>query len=238
MINIALIGEHNPSVTAHRAIPRALEISSDALSCEIEHQWIDTPALDRDADITLAEYDGVWCVPASPYRSMEGALRGIRYARQSGTPFLGTCGGYQHAALEFSRNVLGYAKAGNSEVDPDTEIPLISEMVCALREESGRIYLNDGSALRKIYAASAIEEEYNCGYGVNAEYLSIFQGSDMIFSGYDGDNEPRALELTNHPFFIGTAFQPERSSLEQATHPLILAFLMAAGVRAAEQSRK
>ena len=202
MINIALIGEHNPSVTAHRAIPRALEIFSDALSCEIEHQWIGTSALDRDADITLAEYDGIWCVPASPYRSMEGALRGIRYARQSGASFLGTCGGYQHAALEFSRNVLGYAKAGNTEVDPDTEMPLITGMVCALREESGRIFLNDGSAIRKIYAARTIEEKYNCGYGVNPEYLSIFQGSDMIFSGYDSDDEPRALELTNHHFLL------------------------------------
>jgi CTP synthase (UTP-ammonia lyase) len=45
----------------------------------------------------VACFSGLWCVPGSPYRSMEGALLAIRHARESGVPFLGTCGGFQHA---------------------------------------------------------------------------------------------------------------------------------------------
>ena len=58
----------------------------------------------------------------------------------------------------------------------------------------------------------------------NRAYLSIFDGTDLTFTGFDGDGDPRAFELTGHPFFIGTVFQPERAALQGRAHPLITAF--------------
>ncbi len=64
----------------------------------IERCWL-TGALGnaiRDAvrgwarETRLAAYDGLWIAPASPYRSMEGALGAIRYARERGVPLVGT----------------------------------------------------------------------------------------------------------------------------------------------------
>ncbi len=67
----------------------------------------------------LAEYDAIWVVPGSPYRHPEGAFTAIRCARESSIPFLGTCGGFQHAVIEYARNVLGWQDAGHAETDSE-----------------------------------------------------------------------------------------------------------------------
>ena len=70
-VRIALIGDHNPEVTAHIAIPKALELSADALSCGVEATWMATDALEPDVTLQLSTFDALWCVPASPYVSID-----------------------------------------------------------------------------------------------------------------------------------------------------------------------
>src|SRR5436305_1838330 len=110
MVRIGLIGEYDPQVVAHRAIPLALGMASELIERPVEFDWLRTDVL-TDGSVDVEKYDGLWCVPASPYASMEGALSTIRYARESDTPFLGTCGGFQHALIEYARNVLGIEEA-------------------------------------------------------------------------------------------------------------------------------
>ena len=62
----------------------------------------------------------------------------------------------------------------------------------------------------------------------NRDYLDRFEGSDMVFSGFDAEGDPRALEIPSRRFFIGTAFQPERRGLQHRVHPLVRAFVEAA----------
>ena len=213
---IALIGDYNESVTAHRAIPLAIEL----VGCiEVVFEWIH---IDLDQ---LFSFSGFWCVPASPYANMENVLAVIKFARVNNVPFLGTCGGYQHAALEFARNELGYAEADNAEVYPETKMPLISALSCKLYNVKSTVQLIPDSLLQHIYSENEINEEYFCGYGINVDYLSIYEGSDLMFSGFDIDGDPRALEIRKNTFFIGTAFQPERSALACHTHPLVSAFV-------------
>ena len=224
LIKIALLGDYSDEVIAHRAIEPALHLAAQQLSVECQPEWIHTSEIDLKQ---LGEYHGFWCVPASPYADPVKMINAIQYARQRHIPLLGTCGGYQHAALEFAQNVLGHTQAGNSEDNPDTSMPLINAMFCSLREKPGQIKIKPASRLRAFYKTDVIEEQYNCGFGVNKEYLQLFDGSDMAFTGFDMEGDPRALELDNHPFFIGTAYQPERSALNKETHPLITAFLKA-----------
>lgn len=224
VLKIGLIGDRNDEVAAHRAIPKALEINGDALGIKVEANWIGTDKVTPEA---LQKCDGLWCIPASPYVDMEGALTAIRYARENGVPFFGSCGGYQHMALEFARNVLGYSQADNTEVNPETEMPLISALVCALVETSAPISLQAQSRAGQYYQAAEVIEEYRCSYGVNPKYMSLFAESAMRFVGHDAEGEPRVLEIAEHPFFIGTAFQPERSALKNKQHALILSFLAA-----------
>ena len=218
-------GSCRDQVDAHQAIPRALELASDALELEVEYEWIRTRQVNIDK---IAAADAIWCVPFSPYENPEAVIDAIRSARENDIPFLGTCAGYQHAALEFARNVLGYEEAASSEDEPDASMPLISAMICRLSAESGSINLQDGTRIAGIYSQIRISEEYNCGFGVNREYLPIFEGSDLRFSGFDDGGDPRVLEIPEHKFFIGTAFQPERSAFADRSHPVVMALLEAA----------
>jgi len=222
---IGLIGDYDASVTAHLAIPLAIELAARELPGKIGYQWIGS---EQVSSFDLEKLAAVWCVPASPYASMENVLEAIRFAREQDVPFLGTCGGYQHAALEFARNGLGYINAENGEVDRDAAMPLISALACRLLDVSERVRIQPDSIAAGIYNRIEISEEYHCGYGVNRAYLQLFDGSAMKFTGFDAEGDPRILEIPSNRFFIGTAFQPERSALRNQPHPLVGAFLKAA----------
>jgi CTP synthase (UTP-ammonia lyase) len=224
-MKIGLIGDYSQTVTAHRAIPISIDLALEKLSQKAQIEWISSTEIPL---YDLEKFAGIWCVPASPYRNMENVLRAITFARKKDIPFLGTCGGYQHAALEFARNALGYSNAENGEVNPEATMPLISALACRLVEVSDRIHLSPNSKIARIYNESTISEEYRCGYGVNREYLRLYEGSEMKFAGFDADGDPRTLEIPSNKFFIGTAFQPERAGLRNQTHPIVLAFLQAA----------
>ena len=224
-MKVALIGDQNDEVIAHRAIPLALELNASQLAIDCTFEWIASDAVQKS---DLTRFDAIWCVPASPYINRDGALKAIQTARENDIPFLGTCGGYQHAVLEFARNVLGFCKAENTEEFPEAEMPLISGLQCKLVEKTAGINLLKGSKVQAIYQARSVNEEYHCSFGVNPDYLSIFTDSSMRFTGFDNDGEPRALEIADHPFFIGTAFQPERAALLGQTHPLVTEFLRTA----------
>lgn len=226
-MTIGLIGDYSEIVTAHKAIPIAIGLASRELGGSFEFEWIDSDKIVMDE---IKQLTGIWCVPASPYKNMENVLLAINFARENDMPFLGTCGGYQHAALEFARNALGYSHAENGEVNPDAGMPLISGLACKLVEESDRILLSPDSKIAGIYGKNSIREDYHCGFGVNREYLSIYEGSEMRFTGFDADGDPRALEIPSHRFFVGTAFQPERAGLRKLSHPLVEAFLKAAAI--------
>jgi CTP synthase (UTP-ammonia lyase) len=231
-LRIALIGDYSPAVTAHVAIPKALALAPQQSGRPIEAVWMATERLDRNAGTQLEPFDGIWCVPASPYASMDGALAAIRFARESKRPFLGTCGGFQHAVLEYARNVLGQIHAAHGEVDPDAEMPVIAPLSCAMVERDGEVAFLPGTRIREIYGAETATETYHCSYGFNPCYAPLFASSEMVVSAVNSRNEPHAVELTSHPFFIATAFQPERSGLNGMAHPLIEEFIQAVQTRA------
>jgi CTP synthase (UTP-ammonia lyase) len=90
IIRIGLVGDFNPTYQAHQAIPRAVALATADVGCQAELTWLPTVRVEREGDTALADFDGLWCVPGSPYESMDGALYGIRYARERGKPFVGT----------------------------------------------------------------------------------------------------------------------------------------------------
>ncbi|MEF9674176.1 CTP synthase [Pseudomonas sp. MWU13-2100] len=225
VLNIALIGDHDPQVTAHRAIPVALQQAAEAAGLEVHAHWLATDSLTTQTDLSL--FDGFWCVPSSPYRSLEGALRAITHAREQQRPFLGTCGGFQHAILEYARHVLGWTDAEHGETAPDSSRAVISPLSCSLVEVHDRIQFVEETLIAKAYGALETHEGYHCRYGINPEFESALLDSDLYVSGYDAQGDLRAVELKGHPFFVATLFQPERAALEGRTPALTSAFLAA-----------
>jgi CTP synthase (UTP-ammonia lyase) len=232
---IALIGDYNPAVKAHQAIPRALALACGAGEGQCEWEWVHTSTLLEDPSAQLAGFHGVWCVPASPYAHTRGALAAIRFARQTGRAFLGTCGGFQHALLEYAEAVWGVAP-GHAELDPAAVDPVIAPLACSLVEASGEIHFETGSRVAAIYGVTTAIEEYHCRYGLNPKYGDRLVSGPLRAGGRDAEGEVRAIELDGHPFFVATLFQPERSALAARTHPLVKAFVAATSLRAREDA--
>ena len=225
VMKILLLGDYDPAVVAHQAIPRAIDLAAQTLATEVGQTWLRTAELNPQS---MPEFDALWCVPFSPYEKPEVVIAAIKFVRENDIPFLGTCAGYQHAVIEFARNVLGFESAASLEDDPDTPMPMIAPLTCKLYDQAEAINIERSSGAGEIYQAERVLEEYHCGFGVSRDFVQVFENSQFRFSGYDDNGDPRICEIPGHRFFIGTAFQPERSALKQRVHPLITAFLMAA----------
>lgn len=223
-IRLALIGDQDLSITAHQAIPEALSLATSALGIGLDHTWLATDGIDAAA---LARFDGIWCVPGSPYRDTEGALRAIHHARVNGVPFLGTCGGFQHALLEYARNALGWADAEHGETAPDAGRQVITPLACSLVESIDAVHLEPGSRIARAYGAELAFEGYRCRYGLNPQFEAALLGGPLQASARDATGEVRAVELEGHPFFVATLFQPERAALAGRLPALVAAFARA-----------
>jgi CTP synthase (UTP-ammonia lyase) len=224
-LHIALVGDYDPQITAHRAIPRALELIARQTGQDIRSQWLATDAI--AADNILVGFDGVWCVPGSPYRSEDGALQAIRFAREQRRPFLGTCGGFQHAVLEYARNVMGWADAAHGETAPEAERALLTPLSCALVETIDSLQLEAGSLIAMAYGRLTVFEGYHCRFGVNPDFEKDLLNQRLHAVARDSAGDLRAVELRDHPFFVATLFQPERAALEGRMPPLVNAFVEA-----------
>lgn len=88
-VRIGIIGDFRP-YAYHHATNDALRLTAERLGVDLEYEWVPTDSLDSNAAALLEPFDGVWASPGSPYKSMEGALEGIRFARESGRAFVAT----------------------------------------------------------------------------------------------------------------------------------------------------
>lgn len=227
-VSIGLIGDYSSEVKAHAAIPKALTLAASAVGMEVLTQWLPTSTLDDETEARLSGFDALWCVPGSPYASMEGALRAIQFAREKCVPFLGTCGGFQHAVIEYARNVLGWRGADHEESNPSSPIAFVKRMACSLSGVTGKIQILPGTSAIAIYGKPEIVEQFNCNFGVNPKYQAMLDDGKMKIAGVDNDGGVRIIELPRHRFFIATLFQPELLALSNLTHPLVAAFVRAA----------
>lgn len=224
-IRLALIGDHNPAILAHQAIPLALNLAAQTFDLNIHTTWLNTDAIDSQR--SLDEFDAFWCVPGSPYLSTEGALRAIRFAREQRKPFLGTCGGFQHTIIEYARNVMGWLDAGHGETDTDGRL-IIAALTCEMVEKKAGITLVADSIAARAYGKLEIEEGYHCRYGINPEFQTALEAQPLRLTGHDRQGEIRVMELPAHPFFVATLFQPERAALQNQLPPLVAALIQAA----------
>lgn len=226
--SLAIVADFDSKSKSHRATVEAIAHSSAALGVKVEPQWIATSQLDRPKNLkSLSRYSGVWIGPGSPYASMDGALSAIRMAREGGIPLLGTCGGFQHIVLEYARNVLGFKDAEHEESAPQASRLFISRLACSLVGRSMTIALAPDSMLARIYGQSSAQEQHLCNFGINPEYVDVLRSSALTVVGKDAEGAIRAVELSKHPFFIGTLFLPQLVSTPSHPHPIVSAFVKA-----------
>jgi CTP synthase (UTP-ammonia lyase) len=227
-VRIGVIGDYRPDFYPHQATDAAIGHAAAQLRLRAEVEWLPTTRLECEADAQLRRFDALWCAPGSPYQSMSGALGGIRFAREQGWPFIGTCGGFQHVVLEYARNVLGFADAAHAETDPDASTLFVSALACSLLGKAMRVHLEPSSRVFRLYGRAVVEEQYYCQFGLNPRYQATIHDGGLRVVGLDDDGEARIVELPEHPFFVATLFVPPLTSTPERPHPLILAYLQAA----------
>jgi CTP synthase (UTP-ammonia lyase) len=226
---IAVIGDRHVEFAAQDAIEPAIEHAAAGLAVACPAvRWIDSDVLAARGGEVLEGATGVWCPPGSPFRDLDGVLAGIRWARERGVPFLGTCGGFQHGVIEFARNVLGQRHAAHPDYEqPDGEL-FIAELLCALVDQTMRVDLVDAE-LRAIYGADSVEERYYCRFGLRPSWRAALHEAGLATAGVDRlDGDARILRLADHRWYVLTLFVPQLRSRPGAPHPLITRFVRAA----------
>ncbi len=225
---VALVGDRSANVRAHARIPVIIDALLGREGIALDPYWIATPDA---SECDLSGFDAIWLMPGSPYASAAGAFAAARTAREHGIPFLGTCGGFQHALIEYARDVCGLADVENAEVAPDAAEQLIVPLECPLKGHEEAVMIVPGTLAAKISGAGRRTERYHCNYGLNPAYLEALTSGGLRFSGFDDGGHVRVAELPVHPFFLCTLFQPELSGDGTQPHPVIRAFAAAAAER-------
>ncbi|MBV6692133.1 CTP synthase [Serratia quinivorans] len=224
-VRIALVGDYKPEAVSHQAIPVALKLTASHLNLEIQSHWLPTETI--TAPSVLQGYDAIWVVPGSPYKHDDGAFMAIRHAREQNIPFLGSCGGFQYAIVEYARNVMGWHDAGHAETDTGGRL-VIAPLSCSLVEKSGTIIFQPNTLAARVYGKLETHEGYHCNFGVNPEFVTDLQQHPLIISGHDSEGDVRSIELPGHRFYAATLFQSERAALRNELSPLVVELIKTA----------
>ncbi len=212
-VRIGILGDFNADFRSHRATNDALQHAARKLSVKVEAEWVPTPSLAAPtAEETLEAFDGLWASPGSPYKSFDGMLKGIEFARRRDWPFLGTCGGFQYAFIEFARNVLNIQDADSAENNSGSKNIIIYPVACAVPDRKGdapklsgkvpEIRLRPGSYLQSFYGKDqeTATEEFFCNFEVNPDFEWADHGSRIPRSrAWRRRRDPRH-RITHAPF--------------------------------------
>lgn len=223
---IAILGDFNPVHYTLHSLNDSTRAVQKYLKKEIQFDWIATDIFDSQIVFEKQNYKALWIAPGSPYRDMNNVLSAIEYARKNNIPTFGNCGGFQHMVIEFAKNVCGIKNADHEETNPDSEDLVIKKLVCSLRGEQEELkIIAKGSILYKAILHENLIGKYYCSYGINEKYIDVLKENGMILTSISGDGNYRSFEISDHPFFLGTLFQPALTSTENESNPVIIEFV-------------
>jgi CTP synthase len=241
---IAFVGKYLDLKESYKSLTEALIHAGAHLDTEVEIKWVDSEKIaNNSAKKYLIDCDGILVAGGFGERGVEGKIQAIQYAREEKIPFLGICLGMQLAMVEFARNVLGLEDATSVEFDKDTKNPIIflidefidssgsrqirtstSPMGGTMRLGEYECDTKEGSNLREAYGASTIFERHRHRYEANPKYRESLEAKGMEITG-ESAGLIEAIEVKDHPWFLGVQFHPEFTSRLQNPNPSILAFV-------------
>lgn len=238
-VNIALVGKYISLHDAYISVVESLKHAGIANSATVNIKWVDSETVTHDnAAALLSDVTGILVPGGFGDRGIDGKIEAIRYARENHIPFLGLCLGMQLSIVEFARNVIGYSDAHSVELNPQTTHPVIhlmpeqdgiEDIGGTLRLGSYPCVLDHTSKAYALYGEETIHERHRHRYEVNNDYRQILIDHGMKLSGISPDGRiVEMIELTDHPWFIGTQAHPELKSRPNRPHPLFRGFVEAA----------
>lgn len=239
VVKIALVGKYVELPDAYKSILESYVHAGAANEVKVDLHLIQSETLTADnvAEV-LGDMKGIMVAPGFGNRGIEGKIEAVRYARENNVPFFGICLGMQCAVVEFARNVLGYADAHSTEINPRTEHKVvdlmenqknISGMGGTMRLGAYPCEIKGGTLAEKIYGSNLIQERHRHRYEFNNDFLAEFEKNGMVASGYNPDTKlVEIVEIPSHRFFIASQFHPELQSSVLRPHKLFVSFVKAA----------
>ena len=243
---IGFVGKYLNLKESYKSLTEALIHAGAHLDKRVKIKWIDSEDLEEeDSSKLLDGVQGILVAGGFGKRGVEGKIEAIKYARENKIPFLGICLGMQLAMAEFARNVLNLEDADSTEFNPNTKHPiiyLIDEFIDAngnrqvrtttsplggtMRLGEYRCSVKDDTNLKRAYGESIIYERHRHRYEANPSYREALEDAGMLISG-ESNGLIEAVEIKEHPWFLGVQFHPEFTSRLQRPNPAIFAFIKA-----------
>lgn len=211
------------------SIAESLKISSYSLNAEVEIDYLGVE--NAKSPKTLEKYEAI-CVPYGfGSRGTEEKIKVIEYCRKNQIPFLGICLGMQLACIEYARNVLNIKGANSTEIDENTDTPLLISLPGGqMRLGSKTIRILPNTLMGEMFGGKTkINSRHRHRYYFNNRYINLFKNSDFVISAVsdDGLEIVEIIELKNHPFFIATQFHPEFETKFTNISPIFTSFIKA-----------
>jgi CTP synthase len=238
-LRIALVGKYVELRDAYISVKEALCHAGVDQNRKLTIEWIYSGDLEKGKGWDVLETVSGIVVPGGfGYRGVEGKVVAAEFARTRNIPYLGLCLGMQVMCIELARNVLGMEDANSSEFERSTENPVIDLMPDqhdvtnlggTMRLGWYPCVLTPGSKAAAAYQADIVQERHRHRFEFNNRYREAFEAAGVCFSGLSPDNRlVEIMELTGHPFMLGSQFHPEFQSRPNHPHPLFEAFIRAA----------
>lgn len=247
-VKIGIVGKYFQTgdfmlADSYVSVVEALKHAGVFLGIKPKLIWIDSEKIEHEGIGELGGFSGIIVPQGWGSRGIEGKIQTVKYCREKKVPYLGLCFGMQMAVIEFARNVCGLKGANTTEANEKTSYPVIhimSDQAEYLKKHQygGTIRLGawpceliEGTKIYKIYNdyknyKNVISERHRHRYEFNNEYSEILEKKGLVISGVSPDGKlAEAIELSDHPFFIGTQFHPEYKSRPLSPHPLFIGFL-------------
>jgi len=237
-VNIALVGKYVELHDAYMSVREALNHAGLALGVEVNIDWVHSSELEKGREWELVHSaDGIIVPGGFGSRGIEGKIQAARYARQEGVPYLGLCLGLQLMVVEFARHVLKDDEANSTEFNRSTPHPVIdlmpdqrdiADLGGTMRLGLYPCQLQPGTLAAYAYPMELAQERHRHRFELNNAYRDTLEKGGMLCSGISPDGRlVEIVELTDHPFMLGTQFHPEFLSRPNRPHPLFVAFLKA-----------
>jgi len=246
-VNIAMVGKYMDLRDAYISLTEALLHGGIHTATRVNIHYVEAQDIVDHGVDKLREMDGIVVPGGFGDRGIEGKIEAVRYARESGTPYLGICLGMQVAVIEAARHMAGCEGAMSTEFDRHTPHPVVA-LITEWQDASGDVEQRDeasnlGGTMRlgaqdvqltpdslahRTYGSDVIRERHRHRYEVNNHYRERLEQAGMRFSGLSVDDLVEMVEIPDHPWFLASQFHPEFTSNPRDGHPLFKGFIEAA----------
>jgi len=238
-VRIALVGKYVQLHDSYLSVAEALRHAGWKNGADVDILWVDSePITAENAAQYLSGADAVILPGGFGSRGVEGMIAAAAWCRAEGVPCFGICLGMQIMAIALARSLPGMELAHSREFAPDTPHPVIDLMPDqngdmpkggTMRLGAWPCAVQPDTRLYAAYGSELIRERHRHRYEFNNTYRAALAAAGVVFSGQSPDGRlVEALELHEHPFFVGVQYHPEFKSRPNRPHPLFRAFVSAA----------